>query len=71
MLESRLENKFTTEEIINSLRNYNCSLTEQNLYMFTHYSDVIHEIEKILDLDLRLKYVPLNEIKKKLGKVKK
>ncbi len=71
LLESRLENKFTTEEIINSLRNYNCSLTEQNLYMFTHYSDVIHEIEKILDLDLRLKYVPLNEIKKKLGKVKK
>lgn len=71
LLESKLDNKFTTEEIINSLRSYNCSLTEQNLYMFTHYSDVIQEVEKILNMDLGLKYVPLKDIKKNLGKVKK
>ncbi len=70
-LEFKLKNKFTTEQIINSLKEYNCSLTEQNLYMFTHYSDVIHEIEKILDMDLGLKYVPLKDIKKNIGKVKK
>lgn len=71
LLESKLKNKFTTEEIIKSLKKYNCSLTEQNLYMFKHYSDVIHETEKILDMDLGLKYVPLKDIKKNLGKVKK
>jgi transposase len=71
LLEFKLKNKFTTEQIINSLKKYNCSLTEQNLYMFTHYSDVIHEIGKLLDIDLSLKYVPLKNIKKNLGKVKK
>lgn len=71
LLEFKLDNKSTTEEIVSSLKKYNCSLTEQNLYMFTYYSDVIHEIEKILDMDLGLKYVPLKNIKKNLGKVKK
>jgi len=71
LLEFKLKNKFTTEEIISSLKKYNCSLTEQNLYMFTYYSDVIHEIEKLLDIDLSFKYVPLKDIKKNLGKVKK
>jgi transposase len=71
LLEIKLNNNFAAEEIVNSLKKYNCSLTEQNLYMFTHYSDVIHEIEKILDMDLGLKYVPLKNIKKNLGKVKK
>lgn len=71
LLEIKLKNKFTTEEIISSIKKYNCSLTEQNLYMFTHCSDVIREIEKILDMDLSLKYVPLKDIKKNLGKVKK
>lgn len=71
LLEFKLDGKFTTEEIISSLKKYNCSLTEQNLYMFTHYSDVICDIEKMLGMDLGLKYAPLKDIKNKLGKVKK
>ena len=71
LLEFKLDGKFTTEEIINSLKKYNCSLTEQNLYMFTHYSDVICDIGKMLGMDLGLKYAPLKDIKNKLGKVKK
>jgi len=71
LLEFKLDCKFTTEEIINSLKKYNCSLTEQNLYMFTHYSDVICDIGKMLGMDLGLKYAPLKDIKNKLGKVKK
>jgi len=70
LLEFKLDGKFTTEEIISSLKKYNCSLTEQNLYMFTHYSDVICDIEKMLGMDLGLKYAPLKDIKNKLGKVK-
>lgn len=71
LLEFKLDGKFTTVEIISSLKKYNCSLTEQNLYMFTHYSDVICDIEKMLGMDLGLKYAPLKDIKNKLGKVKK
>ncbi len=71
LLEFKLDGKFTTEEIISSLKKYNCSLTEQNLYMFTHYSDVICDIGKMLGMDLSLKYAPLKDIKNKLGKVKK
>lgn len=71
LLEFKLDGKFTTEEIISSLKKYNCSLTEQNLYMFTHYSDVICDIGKMLGMDLGLKYAPLKDIKNKLGKVKK
>jgi len=70
LLEFKLDGKFTTEEIISSLKKYNCSLTEQNLYMFTHYSDVICDIGKMLGMDLGLKYAPLKDIKNKLGKVK-
>ena len=70
LLEFKLDGKFTTEEIISSLKKYNCSLTEQNLYMFTHYSDVICDIGKMLGMDLSLKYAPLKDIKNKLGKVK-
>ncbi|OQB52843.1 MAG: hypothetical protein BWX97_01140 [Firmicutes bacterium ADurb.Bin146] len=39
--------------------------------MFTHYSDVICDIGKMLGMDLGLKYAPLKDIKNKLGKVKK
>jgi len=71
LLEIKINKNFTVEEIINSIKKYNCSLLGQNLYMFTFYNDVIKEFEKIIDIDLSLKYVFLKDIKINLGKMKK
>lgn len=71
VLELRLKKKYTSTNILESLRKYTCSLTEENQYMFTYYDEIMQNIGNEIDIDLGLEYVSLGNIKKNLGKVKK
>lgn len=64
ILEYKLENKFTTREIRNSLIELSCSHLTENLYLFDFRNEVIEEIEKIFDLDFSNKIMKKSQIKK-------
>ena len=66
LLEKILENKFSTNYIIDALKNYTSSHVEHDIYMQNNYNDIIKEFNNIYNLSLDKKYKTLSEIKKNL-----
>lgn len=64
ILEYKLENKFTTRQIRDSLIELSCSHLTENCYLFDFRNEVIEEIEKIFNVDFSNKIVKKSEIKK-------
>ncbi len=71
ILEYRLERKYGVSAILESLRKCECSLIEQNVYLFDYDDEILNAIGELLDIDFSKKYRTLGEIKKVLGNVKK
>lgn len=71
ILEYRLGRKYGVSPILESLRKCECSLVEQNLYVFDYYDEILKDIGELLGIDFSKKYRTLGEIKKVLGDVKK
>lgn len=67
LLEEKLNRKFSPDKIINSLKNYNSSNIEHDIYLQNNYNSVIKEINNIYNLNLDKKYRTLSEIKKILN----
>lgn len=67
LLEEKLEKKFSTDKIVNSLKNYTSSNIEHDIYLQNNYDDIIENIDKIYNLNLNKKYRTLTEIKKILN----
>lgn len=64
ILEYKLENKFTTREIRNSLIDLNCSHLAENYYLLDFRNEIIEEIEKTFSVDFSNKIMKKSEIKK-------
>lgn len=64
LLELKLNRKFSTESITNSLKKYSCSKIEHDYYLFDYYDDIIEELEKLFSIDLSSKYQNLKNIRK-------
>lgn len=71
ILEFKLNGKYSVTPILESLRKCECSLLEENLYLFDYYDEILQEIGELVGIDFSKKYRTLNEIKKVLGDVKK
>lgn len=71
LLEYRLERKYDVSSILESLRKCECSLVEQNIYLFDYYDEILKDIGELLNIDFSKKYRTLGAIKKVLGNVKK
>lgn len=71
ILEHRLKRKYPTSAMLESLKKAECSHTQENLYVFDHYDDILEDIGKELKIDFSKKCLPLEDIKKILGEVKK
>lgn len=71
VLEFRLNRKYGVAPILESLRKCECSLLEENLYLFDYYDEILQDIGELIGIDFSKKYRTLNEIKKVLGDVKK
>lgn len=71
LLEYRLGRKYGVSPILESLRRCECSLVEQNIYLFDYYDEILKDIGELLNIDFSKKYRTLGEIKKVLGDVKK
>ena len=71
ILENKLERKYSVGRILDSLSKAECSLLQQNYYLFDYYDEVLKEIGSIMDIDFGKRIRTLGEIKKILAKTKK
>lgn len=71
VLEFRLNRKYGVAPVLESLRKCECSLLEENLYLFDYYDEILQDIGELIGIDFSKKYRTLNEIKKVIGDVKK
>ena len=71
ILENKLERKYSIGAILDSLSKAECSLVQQNYYLFDYYDEVLKDIGLIMDIDFGKRIRTLGEIKKILAKTKK
>ena len=66
LLEHKLDHKYPTGQIIDSIKKYNCTHLDTNNWQFTYYDEVIDACGKTLDIDLKKKYRTQQEIQRLL-----
>ena len=71
ILENRLAQKYSIGTILESLSKAECSLIQQNYYLFDYYDDILKDIGTAMDIDFGKRIRTLGEIKKILAKTKK
>ena len=71
ILENKLEQKYSIGAILDSLSKAECSLIQQNYYLFDYYDEVLKDIGLIMDIDFAKRIRTLGEIKKVLARTKK
>lgn len=67
LLEHKIDRKYSSEKVIDSLKKYNCSNLKYDIYYFNYRDEIIKEIEKKFNMNLNNKYNKLSEIKKILN----
>ncbi|MEG0794036.1 MAG: transposase [Lachnospiraceae bacterium] len=71
ILEIKLERKYSIGKILESLSNSECTLIQQNYYLFDYYDDVLKDIGKAMDIDFSKRIRTLGDRKKVLADTKK
>ena len=71
ILEMKLEHKYSAGRIIDSLSRAECSLLQQNYYVFDYYDEVLKDIGKVMNIDFSKRIRTLGEIKKVIADSKK
>ncbi len=66
LLEHKLDHKYPTGQIIDSIKKYNCTHLDANNWQFTYYDEVIDACGKALDIELKKKYRTQQEIQRLL-----
>lgn len=67
LLEQKTGRKYSTEKVIESIKNYNCSNLKHDIYLFNYRDKIIEDLEQIFNLNLNEKYRKLSSIKKILN----
>ena len=71
ILEQKLSHKYSSGRIIESLIKSECSLLQQNYYLFDYYDEVLKDIGKVTGIDFSKRIRTLGEIKQELAETKK
>ena len=66
LLEHKLDHKYPTGQIIDSIRKDNCTHLDTNNWQFTYYDKLIDACGKTLDMDLKKKYRTQQEVQRLL-----
>ncbi len=66
LLERKLSYKYTSEQIIDSTKKYNCINIDKNIYQFIYKDRIIDDISEIFNVNLNQKYERREKIKKLL-----
>lgn len=67
LLEIELEHKYSVDRMIDSLKKYNCTHIDKNIYKFLYNDEIIDDISKVFNVDLNKKYKTRESIKKLIG----
>ena len=67
LLEYKTNRKYSTRKMIDSLKKFNSTNIEHDIYLQSFSNDVIKNFEEIFDVNLSRKYLTLSEIKKILN----
>ncbi len=67
----KIEYKYSITRILESLGKAECTHVQQNYYLFDYYDEILDTIGNKLDIDFSKQILPLGEIKKFLGTIKK
>ena len=67
LLEYKTNRKYSTRKMIDSLKKFNSTNIEHDIYLQNFSNDVIKNFEEIFDANLSRKYLTLSEIKKILN----
>ena len=70
LIEYKINRKYSTNEIIESLKKYQSTKLEHDIYVQDFTNNVIKELSEKYNIDLSRKYLSLSEIKKLLKKQK-
>lgn len=71
ILEMKLNHKYSAGKILDALSKANCSLVQQNYYMFDYYDDVLKDIGELMNIDFAKRIRTLGDIKQVLADTKK
>lgn len=71
ILEMKLEHKYSAGRILESLSKANCSLIQQNYYMFDYFDEVLKDIGDLMNIDFSKRVRTLGDIKQTLADTKK
>lgn len=71
ILELKLGHKYSIGKLIDSLSKAECSLLQQNYYIFDYYDEVLKDIGKVTEIDFSKRIRTLGEIKQELAETKK
>ena len=67
LLEYKTNRKYSTRKMIDSLKKFNSTNIEHDIYLQNFSNGIIKNFEKIFDINLSRKYLTLSEIKKILN----
>ena len=71
IIEMKLDKKYSIGKILESLSKAECSMIQQNYYLFDYYDDVLKDIGGVMNIDFSKRIRTLSEIKKILANTKK
>lgn len=71
ILEMKLKQKYSVGKLLETLSKAQCTLVQQNYYLFDYYDDVLKDIGTVMDIDFAKRIRTLGEIKKVLADTKK
>lgn len=71
ILEMKLSQKYSIGKLLESLSQAQCTLVQQNYYLFDYYDEVLKDIGLALDIDFSKRIRTLGEIKKIIATTKK
>lgn len=71
ILEMKLEHRYSTGRILESLSKSSCSLIQQNYYMFDYFDEVLKDIGDLMNIDFSKRVRTLGDIKQTLADTKK
>lgn len=66
LLEAKLNHKYPVGQILDALKNYDCTHLDTNTWQFTYYDDVLDECSKVFGIPLNCKYRTQQEIQRLL-----
>lgn len=71
MLQQKLNNKYSVNQILESLQKCNCSHIQENYWLFDYTDNILMDIGNELNINFDQKFMRLQDIKKILSETKK